>query len=389
MKLLIATGLYPPDIGGPATYSKLLADELPKRGWPVKVLSFGTVRHLPKGLRHFIYFCRVLKLGRRVDLIFAQDPVSVGLPAILAAKILGKKFILRLGGDYAWEQHINKIFNFQFFRQRRTRRRRAIFKQKFDSIEDFQKKKYGLMTELRRQIQKGVAKRTAVVIVPSEYLRKIVSHWGVSRRKIKVIYSSLSQPEIGVSKEVARQRLNLSGTALISAGRLVPWKGFETLIEVFSEVLKQIPDAKLIIIGSGPQEIELKSKIKELKLERRIFLLGQLSQAELQLFLRAADIFVLNTGYEGLSHLILEAMQQETPVVTTEIGGNPELINDGFNGLLVEYNNKSQLKEAIFKISQNKSLRKKITQNAKKSLARFSSKKIIRQTLKVLEQVSR
>src|SRR3989338_9957691 len=92
--ILICTGIYPPDIGGPATYSKLLFDELPKRGVGVDVLSFGQVRHLPKIIRHIIYFFKALKIGKRADIIFAQDPVSVGLPAMLAAKILRKKIYI-------------------------------------------------------------------------------------------------------------------------------------------------------------------------------------------------------------------------------------------------------------------------------------------------------
>ena len=98
-KILIATGIYPPDMGGPATYSKLLADELPKRGIEVRVLTFGAVRHLPKVIRHLAYFFKTLSQGREVDIIYAQDPVSVGLPALWAARLLGKRFLLRLGGD--------------------------------------------------------------------------------------------------------------------------------------------------------------------------------------------------------------------------------------------------------------------------------------------------
>ena len=60
-KILIATGIFPPDIGGPATYSKLLLDELSNRGLAVKVVSFGAVRHLPKIIRHFVYFFKILR----------------------------------------------------------------------------------------------------------------------------------------------------------------------------------------------------------------------------------------------------------------------------------------------------------------------------------------
>ena len=85
-RILIATGLFPPEIGGPATYSKLLQDMLPDFGFWVTVLPFREVRRLPKLIRHVWYFWRVVRAGFYADIIFAQDPVSVGLPAALAAR---------------------------------------------------------------------------------------------------------------------------------------------------------------------------------------------------------------------------------------------------------------------------------------------------------------
>jgi len=60
-------------------------------------------------LRHFWYFIQCLRLSRRADIIFAQDPISAGLPALLAAKILNRKFFIRVAGDYAWEQSVNRF----------------------------------------------------------------------------------------------------------------------------------------------------------------------------------------------------------------------------------------------------------------------------------------
>ncbi len=141
MKILIATGIYPPDVGGPATYSKLLKDELPKHGIDVQVLSFGQVRYLPKILRHLTYFIKTLKKGREVDVIYALDPVSVGLPSILASKILGKRFILKMVGDYAWEQYQQK---------------EGI---RFVTPEGFQNMKVDLISSLRRKIERHVGKK--------------------------------------------------------------------------------------------------------------------------------------------------------------------------------------------------------------------------------------
>src|SRR3989344_6965870 len=100
-KVLIATPLYPPEIGGPATYASVLEKELPKRGIEVEVLAFREVRSLPKIVRHGAYFLRCIAKGRDCDIIFAQDPVSVGLPALLASKFMRKRFIVKIVGDYA------------------------------------------------------------------------------------------------------------------------------------------------------------------------------------------------------------------------------------------------------------------------------------------------
>ena len=125
IKLVIATGIYPPSIGGPATYSKLLYDKFPSMGIDVSVETFDSVRMYPRVISHIIYFVRLLNTAIGKDIILAQDTVSVGLPALCVSKILRKPFFVRVPGDYAWEQSV----------------------QRFDvkeGIDEFQTKKYGL-----------------------------------------------------------------------------------------------------------------------------------------------------------------------------------------------------------------------------------------------------
>ncbi len=102
MKVVIATGLYPPDIGGPATYTKFLERHLPRFGVDFSVVSFSTVRRYPRIIRHIIYFVRLLKAGWSADILYALDTVSVGIPTALASAVLRRKFYLRVPGDYAW-----------------------------------------------------------------------------------------------------------------------------------------------------------------------------------------------------------------------------------------------------------------------------------------------
>ena len=368
-KILIATGIFPPDIGGPATYRKLLLDELSNRGLAVKVVSFGAVRHLPKIIRHFVYFFKILRKGFFADVIFAQDPVSVGLPSVLAAKILRKKFILKVVGDYAWEQYQQKIQNSKFKIQN--------YNAKLKNIEDFQAEKFDVVTELRRKVESWVAKKADKIIVPSEYLKKIVGTWGAENNKIIVVYNAFKNESISAAGSVSAA----GKSYIVSAGRLVPWKGFDVLIDAIGELPEEI---KLKIIGSGPERKKLELKIKNLGLENKIDLIGQLPHRELLQCFAGAEIFVLNTAYEGLSHVILEAMACGVPVITTNIGGNPEIIKNGHNGILVEYNNKDQFKKAISELHNNLDLRKLFIENSYKELEKFSKEKMLKETINIL-----
>lgn len=365
-KILIATGLYPPDIGGPATYSKLLMDELPRHGFAIKVLSFSECRRYPKLIRHIVYLVKILRRASAVDIIYAQDPVSVGLPVAIANLILRKRFVLKIVGDYAWEQSVQR-FGVK------------------DLLDDFITKKYGFRVTFLRKIQKFTAVRADKIIVPSNYLKKIVLAWGIDDNKIEVVYNSFDIPSLAIQEQDTEQRVNLTKLVLVSVGRLVPWKGFDALIDIMPDVIRQVSGAKLFIIGSGPDEAKLKSQINDNLLDGNVFLLGQLSRNELARYIKDADIFVLNTGYEGLSHQILEVMALGVPVITTNIGGNPELIEDGKSGLLVEYNNKSEIKNAILNLYNNHQLKEALIKNAKEKVKDFNKTKMIEHLIRVLQ----
>ncbi|MDR3548048.1 MAG: hypothetical protein P4M11_07255, partial [Candidatus Pacebacteria bacterium] len=134
MKLVLATPLFPPDSGGPATDAALLAKELPKHGIETVVCSFGKVRHLPSGIRHVAYAFEVWKEARRADGIVAFDTFSACLPAAWVARVLRKPLIIRVPGDFAWEQATQRF---------------GVT----DSIEVFQTKRYGFRVEMTRWLQ--------------------------------------------------------------------------------------------------------------------------------------------------------------------------------------------------------------------------------------------
>ena len=363
MKILITTGIYPPDIGGPATYSKLLFDELPKRGIEVKVLSFGEVRHLPKIIRHFVYFFKVLKRAKGMDIIYTQDPVSVGFPTMLANKFLRKKFFIRIAGDYAWEQGVQR-FGVK------------------DDLDTFSLKKgYGFFVKLFKKIQVCVARRADKIIVPSQYFKKIILNWGIQPEKIKVIYNGI---KLSQSSEVRPPKIGEK--MLLSVGRLVPWKGFKVLIETMPDILREIPETKLVIVGSGPQKEKLEKTIEKLNLQDKVVLTGQLSRDELLKQKQLADIFVFNTNWESFSFDTVEAMSLSLPVITTNICSLPELIENNQEGILVKPNDREAIKNAVIKVFQDDTFREKITQNAYQKSKQFSIQNTLDNLEKLLKQ---
>lgn len=365
MKIIIASGIYPSDIGGPATYSQLIAREFSKRRIDTKVICYSdegdddVTRILRKHnilLRYFLYFWNLLKLSRDSDIIYAQGPLAAGLPAMLVSKILRKKFVIKIVGDYAWEQFQNKKLK--------------IKNKKFIDIETFQNKKYDFWTELRRRIQKIVVNKAKKIIVPSEFLKKIVKGWGIGEDKIEVIYNAFDRSRLtqihaeiyqrkSAYPEGQNQRIS-ADDIIISAGRPEPWKGFGALKEIMPDLLKENSKFKLVIATKFPHD-------------------------ELMGYFKASKIFVLNSGYEGFSHIILEAMACGLPVIVSNVCGNPEIVRDGYNGLLVEYNNKEQLKDAILKLWRNEELRKKFIENSYKTLKKFNLEDMINKTLEILK----
>lgn len=366
MRLLIATGLFPPDIGGPSTNAKLLATELPKHGITVFVESFGRVLHLPRVIRHIVYFFRLFRASTSVDLVYALDPVSTGAPAYLAAKLLKKPFVVRITGDYAWEQYVNRTKSGEHT----------------TSVDKFQRNKYDLRTELRRKMQRYIALSANKVIVPCNYLNKIVVRWGIPEHAVTTIHNGFNSAEDYGMKETLRGLLRFEGKMIISVGRLIPLKGFIELIEAMPEIIQKFDDVKLVIVGDGPDQHRIEKTIKRLNLEDRVVLTGALSRDILFRYIKAADVFVLNSIHETFSHLLLETMSVGTPIVTTAVGGTPEIIEHDIEGILVTPHDQEELIKAITTLFTNKTKASHLVQRAKKKVLVFSEQRMVTQLVK-------
>lgn len=331
MNVLFATGIYPPDIGGPATYVRHLARALAARGTGVEVVTYAAalgdgadgfpVHRVPRAdalpVRYAAYAAAVRRAAFHADLVFAQDPLSAGLPARLGARLARRPTLLKVVGDLAWEiaDDLGWVT---------------------DGVDAFQRRRYGLRVESLRRAQRTVA-RGARLLVPSGYVRDMVLGWGVEPERLHVVPNGVPPLLAPLpSAEEARRRLGLGDAFVVtSVGRLIALKRFDLLIQALVALRSDVPEARLVLVGSGPCENRLRARAAEAGIADRVLFTGRLPHPDVMLYLRASDVFALVSTHEGFSHVLLEAMQAGVPVLATDVGGNREVVEDGRCGRLL------------------------------------------------------
>ncbi|MEK7609112.1 MAG: glycosyltransferase family 4 protein, partial [Patescibacteria group bacterium] len=225
--------------------------------------------------------------------------------------------------------------------------------------------------------QKSVVGYADIVITPSKYFRQLVSKWVRNPNKVKVIYNG-----IDLTTNYSLPTTHSKSKVIISAGRLVPWKGFGFLIEL----MKDLPEWRLVIAGDGPEREALELRVISFKLQDRVEFLGQIPRDELMQKMSASDIFILNTSFESFSFQVVEAMSLGLPVVTTNIGNLSEIIENGVDGILVEPNDKKQFLDAIDKLGKDKNFRESISERAKTKAQKFSIENTIRELVNLIQK---
>lgn len=321
MKVLIVTGIFPPDIGGPATYVPHIARALVARGHTITVLTLServnhedgdypfTVVRLPrrafKPWRWAQTVATILQSGRGADVLFVN---GLAMEAALANFVLRKCLVMKVVGDLAWERATARGWT-------------------HDGFEEFQQKRYGLRVEVLKWLRAWWTRRTDRVIVPSRYLARWAARWGMSEEKIVVIYNAV---EPAKATRPATLPLKTPVTA-VTVGRLVPHKRIDWILEAVA----RIKDLGLVVVGDGPERERLERIALDLGLKDQTFFAGQRERSEALALMAACDLFLLNSTYEGLPHVVLEAMALGLPVVASAVGGTPEVVRDGETGLLV------------------------------------------------------
>ena len=348
-KILIVTGIFPPDIGGPASYVPQIATALAKRGHEITVLTLsdqlyhddsiypfhvlrllrGTIR--PLKLLKTIW--SIIRLGHSVDVLFAN---GLFLETILANIVLRKPLVQKVVGDWAWERATSW----------------GLVK---DSFEDFQKKRYSLRVEFLKALRAWWTRKADKVIVPSRYLARWVAQWGGPEEKIAVIYNAV---ELFNGIQPAEVPLK-TPVKIVTAGRLIPLKRMDKLIEAVA----QLNGVGLIIIGDGPERKHLEELSQNLGVADRVYFAGQKSRGETLALMAACDVFVLNSAHEGLPHVLLEAMALGLSVVATKVGGIPEVIKNNTDGILIDHSG-GNLSSVLRDLMLNRTLQITLQQNA-------------------------
>ncbi len=395
IKILIATGIYPPDIGGPATMLRSLSSDLLKNNFEVKIVTYADKKNSNDGeeiqvsriirgqlpfLRYVKYFLKMFFLSLRADIVYVPDTYSVGFFAYLIKKLTRKKYIIRFTGDSAWESSLSNGWT-------------------TDYIVDFQDKTYDEKIEKLKRKRKKILLNADKLIIDCYFLKKIAEKIGVASGKIKVVNNSaIFSEEVNLNKEVIEKisnkyrkvkNSNKKSKLIITSCRLTAWKGVDGIIKALAKVKKKIGEVNFIVIGDGPKIKELKLLAKGSELDSNVHFLGRIKHEETIKYFKAADLYVLNSNYEGLSHALLDAMKFGMPIIASNVGGNPELIDNNESGILVNYNNEEEIFNAIVKILSDDNFKGRIAKKALKRSENFNWENTVKLTKEIIIEVCR
>jgi sugar transferase (PEP-CTERM/EpsH1 system associated) len=227
---------------------------------------------------------------------------------------------------------------------------------------------------VRRVFSIGVSKFVAVSEDMGRWLHEDI---GIRRKKIQVIINGVDIHKFTPAiRNVAKNRLRLNGDVIIgTVARLDPIKRHDILLKAFSEAIEEYPNARLLVIGDGPEKQKLEKIWQNLPNQNQITFLGE--RLDIAQLYQSMDVFVLASQNEGISNTILEAMASGLPVIATSVGGNREVVTPYKTGLLVPPVNVEALKNAILYYIENPEEREKHGKNARiDAVKRFSLEKM-------------
>ena len=345
MRVLVTVGIFPPDIGGPATFvpkiAKYFQDEL---NYEIEILTLSDNknsninddfsvkridRNLPIIYRWLKTIFTIYKLGKNKDLIFVN---GLGTEATIANIFLNKKIIRKIVGDPVWE--------------------RAYSKAKIsESFDEFQVKNYGFSISLQKKVRSFSIKKSDIVVTPSKHLKNFILNLGF-KNKIEIINNGVFIPEENTNI-FTNDQINIT---IVS--RLVSHKNIKKIIRAISDL--NDPLIYLNIIGDGPELNQLQKISLESNNKDNIIFHGKLNRDDINHIFLKSDIYIQASNYEGLPHSLLEAMSYGIPVLCTPVGECKEILGNEDRGYILDLPvSKNNIKSKISEIIGEKNIANK------------------------------
>jgi glycosyltransferase involved in cell wall biosynthesis len=242
-------------------------------------------------------------------------------------------------------------------------------------INDFAKYNF-----LNNYLTKKCIEKSTLVLTTSKDLGNKVKKFSNKSIQVKTFYRGIDlsnfqniPPRCSLLKEL---QLNPDKRYILFVGRLIYDKGIYELAEAFDIVARRHTDFNLIVIGEEIEKEKLETKFKNYGVLHRVLFKGIIPHKEVAYYMRISDLLILPTWAEGLPNVVMEAMATGLPVIASEVGGIPEVLENGVTGLSVPAKNVEKLTEAIIKMIEDKDLRENCIRNAKELIQeKFDVKK--------------
>ncbi|MDQ3671717.1 MAG: glycosyltransferase family 4 protein [Actinomycetota bacterium] len=370
------SGIWPPDVGGPASHAPELAEFLLGRGHSVEVVTTADAppaeqsyeirwvdRAAPAGVRHARVAAWIRERATHADVVYATSMLG---RAVLGSSLARRPVVVKLVADEAYERA----------------RRWGLFDGDLDAFQHFDG---GLRIAALRQARDRALRRVAQLVCPSGYLAELAVGWGVPRERVTVLPNAAPELPLLPDRDEARSQLAVEGPLLAFAGRITRQKA----LEVGLEALARVDGVSLAIAGDGPDLPDVRRAVAELGLDERVRFLGPLARARVLTVFRAADASLLASSWENFPHTVVEALAVGTPVVATAVGGVPELVRDGENGLLVPAGDRDALAAAIQRLVAEPGLRERLAAGAAPSVEHLRPERLYPRLEAILREVSR
>jgi glycosyltransferase involved in cell wall biosynthesis len=376
VKVLIVSGIWPPDVGGPASHAPDVADFLRAQGHEVEVVTTADAppaarpyavravpRHYRVGVRHYRGAALVHRRAREADVVYTTGMFG---RSAFGASVARRPYVVKLTADPAFE---------------RSRRRGYVE----GDVDEFQDRSGGATVRLLRVARDLELRRAAHVFTPSAYLRELAVGWGVDPARVSVLPNPA--PAIGRlrPRDELRRELALNGGTLAFAGRLTAQKSLDRTLEAVAGS----DGVMLVIAGEGPDREPLAEKARQLGIDARVTFLGaQPRQRILELF-AAADAAILSSSWENFPHTVVESLAVGTPVLAMEAGGVAEVVQDGVNGMLVPAGDTPALAAAVRRYFSDDDLRARLRSAAAGSVEQYAPERVFGELEKTLRRVAR